>query len=86
MIDNVPVNLLGNAIDFHRVRFINSIEQRRKCITKIKAATTAMTDVKNTLKLLVKRLFGVEFIGLPVQGMPGRRLQTALASCARQAT
>jgi hypothetical protein len=66
MIDDVPVNLLGNAIDLHRVRFINSIEQRRKCIAKIKAATTAMTDIENTLKLLIKRLFGVEFIGLPV--------------------
>jgi hypothetical protein len=66
MIDDIPVNLLGNAINLHRIRFINSIEQRRKCITKIKAATTAMTDIKNTLKLLIKGLFGVEFIGLPV--------------------
>jgi hypothetical protein len=86
VIDDVPVNFFRNAIDFHRLRLVDGVEQSRKRIAKIEAATTAVADIEDALKLLKKRSFGVEFSRLPVERVPGRRLKTALASCARQAT
>ena len=85
MIDDVPVDLFGNAVDFHRLRLVNRVEQSRKRIAKIEAATAAVADIKDTFKLLKKRSFIVKFIRLPVERVPGRRLKTALASSARQA-
>ena len=86
MIDDVPVNLFGNAIDFHRLRLVDRVKQGWKRIAKIEAATAAVTDVEYTLKLLKQRSFIVEFFRLPVEWVPGRRLKTALASSVRQAT
>jgi hypothetical protein len=62
MIDDVPVNLFGHATDFHRVRPVNRIEQRRKSITEVKATTAAVAGIKNALKLLKKRNFVVELV------------------------
>ena len=86
MIDDVPVNGFGNAVDFHRVRLVDCVEQSWKRIAKIEAATAAVADIEDALKLLKKRSFRVKFFRLPVKRVPGRRLQTALASSARQAT
>jgi len=85
MIDDIPVNLFGNAVDFHRLRLIDRVEQGRERIAKIEAATAAVTDIEDTFKLLEKRNFIVKFFGLPVEWVPGRRLKTALASSAGQA-
>jgi len=43
-----------------------------------------MADIEDALKLLKKRSFVIKFFRLPVEGVPGRRLKTALASPARQ--
>jgi hypothetical protein len=74
MIDDVPVHLLRDAIDFHRVRFIDCIEQRWKRVAEIKAATAAVADIEDTFKLLKKRSFVVKFFRLPVERVPCRRL------------
>ena len=53
MVDDVPVNRLGNAINFHRIRLVDSVEQGRKSVAQIEAATAAMANVEDTLKLLI---------------------------------
>jgi len=62
MIHDVPVNLFGHAIDLHRIRLVDRVEQRRKRITEVKATTAAVADIKDTLKLLKKRSFVVELV------------------------
>jgi hypothetical protein len=62
MIDDVPVNLLGHAIDLHRIRLVDRVEQRRKRIAEVKATTAAVADIKDTLKLLKERSFVVELV------------------------
>jgi len=86
MIDDVPIHRLGNAVDFHRIRLINCIEQRRKGIAQVEATTATMADVENSLQLLKKRFLGVEFFRLPIECMPCRRLEATLASSAGQWT
>lgn len=85
MINDVPVNLFRDAVDFHRIRFINCIEQRRKGIAQVETASAAMTNIEDTLQLLEERSFGVKLFGLPVQRMPGWRLKAAFASSVRHA-
>ena len=70
-----------NAINFHRVGFIDQIEKRRKCVAEANAAATAMADVKNALELVVQRLFIPETVALPVQRMPGGSVDDALSHC-----
>ena len=62
MIDDVPVNLLGNAVDFHRFRLVDRVEQGRKGIAEVEATTAAVADIKDTLKLLEERSFVVELV------------------------
>jgi hypothetical protein len=85
MIDDVPVNLFGNAVDFHRLRLVDRVKQGRERIAQIEAATAAVANIEDAFKLLKKRGFLVKFFGLPGKWVPGRRLKTALASSARQA-
>jgi hypothetical protein len=84
VIDDLPVDLLGNAIDLHGLRLVNRVEQGGKRIAEIEAATAAMANVEDTLKLLEKRSLVVKLFRLPVKWVPGRRLKTALASSAGQ--
>ena len=86
MIDDVPVDLFWNAVDFHRIRLVDRVEQSRKRVAKIKAATAAVAGIKDTLKLLKQRSFLVELFGLPVQRVPCWRLETALSPIASQLT
>ena len=86
MIDDFPIDFFGNAVDLHRLRLVDRIEQGRERVTQVEAATAAMADIEDTLKLLKKRSFVVEFFRLPVEWVPGWRLKTALASSVRQAT
>jgi hypothetical protein len=67
VIDDVPVNTLGNRVELHTFRLIDCIEQRRKRIAQIETATTAVANVEDALKLFEELGLVIEFVGLPVK-------------------
>jgi hypothetical protein len=52
VIDDVPVILALDAVDLHRVGFIDQVEQGRKGIAKAYAAPTAMADIEDAFELV----------------------------------
>src|SRR5665647_1105013 len=74
-----PVFLLLDAVQLAASAFIYEVKQSRKCRTQIDAAAAAMTDVKNTLRLIEQLGFVVKIWILPVEWMALWRLQTAFA-------
>jgi hypothetical protein len=80
MIDDVPVNLPGHAVQFHRLRLVDSVEQGRESVAEAEASATSVTDVVDALQFLEQGFLVVKRVGLPVQRVPGRRLETALAA------
>jgi hypothetical protein len=80
MINDIPIGFFGYAVEFHCFRFINRIEQRRKCVAKIETAPAAVADIEDAFELVEQRSFAVKFLGLPVEGVPGWRLEATLAS------
>ena len=57
VIDDVPVHLLVDAIDFTGARLIHRIEQRGKRIAEAEATPTTVTDVEDPFELLEQRCF-----------------------------
>jgi len=80
LVDDVPIDFFGYAVEFHCLRLINRVEQRRKCVAKIETAPTAVANIEDAFELIEQRFFAVEFVGLPVEGVPGWRLEATLAS------
>lgn len=79
MIDDVPVNLFRYAVDLHRIGLVDRIEQGGKRIAQIETASTAVADVEHALEFREHRIVVIKFVGLPVEGMSIRGLETALA-------
>ena len=79
VVDDVPVELFGHAIEFHRVGFVDGVEQGRERVAEIEAAATAVTDIEDALQLGVERRIIVELVGPPVDRMASWRLEAALA-------
>ena len=49
MVNDVPINFLGNRIEFHAFGFVNRIEQRRKRMTQVEAAPATMANIEYAL-------------------------------------
>src|SRR5689334_24136978 len=79
VIDDVPVNLLVDAVELEGFGFVDGVEQRRERIAEAEAAATAMTDVEDAFELLLERAFIVELGAPPVERMTRGLLETALA-------
>jgi hypothetical protein len=79
VVDHLPIVIFGDAVDFHRVRFINEVEQAWKRMAEIETATTAVTDIEYPLKLFEQRIVVVEFVRPPVERVTCRRLEAAFA-------
>ena len=79
VIDDVPVDLLRDGIEFHALGFVDRIEQRREGMAEAEAAAAAVTDVVNAFEFFEQLRLVVEVVGLPVEGMARRSLETALA-------
>ena len=56
-INHLPVLLFFDPIKLAGTALINQIKQARKCRTQTDTATTAMTDVKNPLRLIKQLCF-----------------------------
>src|SRR5262249_17514596 len=65
-----PVEFAGRAI-------VYQVEQPRKGIAEIEAATAAVTDLEHTLHLLLERLFVPKPGILPIEGEAHGRFETA---------
>ena len=50
MVDNLPVILFRYAINLHRRRLVDQIEQGREGITQVNAAPAAMTNIVNAFE------------------------------------
>jgi predicted TIM-barrel enzyme len=74
LVDNFPVILFVDAINLTAFALINEVEQRRERAAKTYTTTTAVADIKDSLKLIEAGFFVVELGVLPVDRMPGRRL------------
>jgi hypothetical protein len=61
MIDDVPVNGLGDRVEFHTFGLVYRIEQRRERIAQIETATAAVANIEDTLELFEQRRLVIEF-------------------------
>jgi hypothetical protein len=77
LVDHFPVVGLRDAVDFHRLAVVDEIEQRRKRATQRDAPPAPMADVEDALLLGLQRILVVELGVVPVERVPGRRLQVA---------
>ncbi len=68
-----------DAIHFHGVGFIHQVEQGWECLAEADTAPASMTDIIDTLELLVECIDIPEFFGLPVNRMPCWCFQAAFA-------
>src|SRR5207253_7991614 len=72
------------AVDFHRRRVVDEIEQRGECVAQADAAPAAVADVENALEFLLEHARVVERGVAPGERMAGRCVQPAQigrASC-----
>lgn len=79
VLDDLPVVFLLDAVDFHRFRVIDKVEQRGEGLAEADAAAAAVADVEDALHLVVERRFVVKGGVLPVERMAGGRLEIAFA-------
>src|SRR5260221_8540449 len=79
LVDDLPVVLLRHAVDLHRLRVVDEVEQRWKGGAQADAAAAAVADVEDAPELGL-RLEPVPELGrLPGQRVPGRRLERAFS-------
>src|SRR3954470_17458040 len=69
VIDDVPVDLLVDTIEFECRRRIDGVEQGRERIAQAEAAATAVTDVEDALEFFLERSLIDEFSAAPVERM-----------------
>ena len=62
LVDNLPVVLLGDAIDFERLALVDKIEKRRERGAKTHASPATVTDVEHPLQLIEQLGFIVEIL------------------------
>ena len=79
VIDDVPVDLLVDAIELERRARVDRVEQCREGIAQAEAAATAMADVEDALEFFLERGFVDELGASPVERMTRGSLQAALA-------
>ena len=81
VIDDTPVILFGNAVDFHGIGFINEVKQCRKRVTQADTPAASMTDIENPLQLTEEVILIIEFRIVPIERMACWRLEAAFANC-----
>ena len=79
VVDDVPVDLLVDAVDFAGRRGVDRIEQRRERVAQAEAAAAAVTDVEDPLQLLEQQRF-VAILGTAPVDADGA---SALRDCLR---
>src|SRR6185437_13764427 len=79
VVDHLPVDTLVDAVDLQGRRGIDGVEQRRKGIAQVEAATAAVTDLEDPRELLLERSLVVEARLAPLQWMANGSRKAALA-------
>src|SRR5690606_3583961 len=67
----------GNRIQLFGFGGVDQVKQPRERIAQIEAAATAVADVEHTAQLVVQFLLVVEIRIIPVDNVPGWRIQAA---------
>ncbi len=68
-----------DAIDSHGAGLVNQVEKGRKCLTQADAPPTAMANIENPFEFLIELLLVEKRRVLPIDGVTGRRVKTALS-------
>jgi hypothetical protein len=68
-----------DAIDFHGAGLVNQVEKGRKCLAQADAPPTAMANIENPVEFLIELLLVEICWALPINGVTGRRVKTALS-------
>jgi hypothetical protein len=79
VIDDVPVNRLGNRIELHTLGLVDGIEQRRERMTQVEATPTPVANIEYALELFEERGLVVELVTFPIEGMASGSLKAPLA-------
>jgi hypothetical protein len=79
LVDHLPVVLFGDAVDLHRLAFIDQVEQGRERGAQTHAAAAAVADLVDPFEFLVERRRVPEGVALPVERVAGGRFQVAFA-------
>jgi hypothetical protein len=79
VLDYLPEGLGRNRIYFAGRRLVDEVKQRRKRIAKIEASPATVTDVENAFEFRVQSTGVGVRRRLPIDRMPGRRVEAALA-------
>ena len=85
MIDDIPIDVLGHAIDFHCVGLVNGVEQGGKRIAEIETASAAVANIKDSFEFLEQGLLVIECVRLPVERVARWRLEATFAPAFRVA-
>jgi hypothetical protein len=75
VIDDVPVHLLVDGIEFARGCFVDRIEQGGETIAERETTATAVTDIEYALEFFLEGGLVVERGISPVERMTDRRLE-----------
>src|SRR5262249_12858552 len=76
---DLGVALLRHAVELAGRAVVDHVEQPREGIAEIEAAAAAVTDVEDTLHLLLERGLVPEPGVLPIEGVTGRGFEAAFA-------
>ena len=76
LVDHFPVIFFLDTIHLPGLAFIDQIEQSRERGAKAYATPATVANVIHTVQLIEELVLVVEIGGVPVYGVPGRRLET----------
>src|ERR1043165_719911 len=79
VIDDVPVDLLVDAVELERLARVDRVEQGREGIAQAEAAPAPVTDVEHALEFLLECGLVGERGAAPVEGMTRGSLQAPFA-------
>src|SRR5437868_10796314 len=79
LVDDLPVVRLRYAVDLHRLRVVDEVEQRGKGGAQADAAAAAVADVEDALELSLRLELIPELGRLPAERVARRRLERAFS-------
>jgi hypothetical protein len=71
VIDDLPVILFGNAINFHGIGFVDQVEQGREGAAETDATAAAVADIEHAFEFDEQFVFIPELSGILAQRVPG---------------
>ena len=77
MVDDLPVILFFDTVQFKCFRLIHQIKQCRKCVAKTDAAAATMANIENPFQFTVQEFLVIEIGVFPIDWMSGRCLEAA---------